>query len=239
MKKSQIAVLGALVFIAVIMLVMMGLGRIAVGKSVDVNSNSRSDSRSSSGENISETMALDDFDSIVVEGAWKVRIYQSEDFGVEVNYPSSMEVQDLATLRGSQLVLGAQDWQKGSGEDLVAYIYMPNLSELRIDGAADASFQGFNENKMNVFLDGAAQISGFDSKVTDLNVRLQGIGQIDLEGVEAVHAQVKLEGAGEIKLDMNGGELIGSLEGLGHISYSGFVSDEDIRVEGLGKVERK
>lgn len=238
MKKSQIAVLGALGLIALIMLVMMGLGRIAVGNSVDFNSNNGSDNSSSSGGNISETLDIDDFDSVVVKGAWKVRIYQSQDIGVEVNYPSSMANQLLAESKGSQLILGAQDWHAGNGDDLIAYIYMPSLTELRIDGAADASFQGFNENEMNVFLDGAAQIKGYDSEVKDLNVRLQGIGQIDLEGVQAVNAKVNLEGAGEIKLDMNGGELTGSLEGLGHVSYSGFVSVEEVEVEGLGKVEQ-
>lgn len=217
---------------ALVMLAVMGIGRIAVGNSVNFNTGSRSDS-------VSETLDLDDFDSVIVEGAWKVSIYQSQDYGVEINYPSNMGDQILASLRGSQLVLGARDWHASSGDDLIAYIYLPTLSELRIEGAADASFQGFSENEMNVFLDGAAQIKGYDSDVADLNVRLQGIGQIDLEGVEAVNATVNLEGAGEIKLDMKGGELTGSLEGLGHVSYSGFVSDEDVRVEGLGKVDKK
>lgn len=239
MKKSQIAVLGALAFIALVMLVMMGLGRIAVGKAVDFNTNSRSDGQSSSGNSISETLDLDDFDSVLVEGAWKVRIYQSDSFGVDLNYPSDLEAQILASVKGSQLVLGTQNWRTGNGDDLIAYIYMPSLSELQIDGAADASFQGFSENQMSVLLDGAAQIKGYDSEVRDLNVRLQGLGQIDLEGIKAVNAQVNLDGAGEIILDMNGGDLSGSLEGLGQISYSGSVAREDVEVDGLGKVVRK
>ncbi|MCD6342815.1 MAG: DUF2807 domain-containing protein [Spirochaetaceae bacterium] len=52
----------------------------------------------------------------------------------------------------------------------------------------------------------------------------------------AVDARVDLNGAGDIRLEMNGGVLDGSLEGMGNIVYSGVVSEERIRIDGLGRV---
>jgi len=54
--------------------------------------------------------------------------------------------------------------------------------------------------------------------------------------VLAVDARVDLNGAGDIRLQMNGGVLDGSLEGMGNIVYSGVVSEERIRIDGLGRV---
>jgi hypothetical protein len=239
MKRSQIAVLSVLGLIALIMLVLMGIGRVAVGKTVDFDSEDRPGGWDTSGADASRTLDLTGFDSVVVEGAWMVRIKQGENYGVEILYPSGKEDQILVEIRGSDLVLDTRDWHARSGEGLIAEISMPALSEIRIEGAADATFSGFNEDSLDVIIGGAASIKGYDTEVKNLRVRLQGIGQIDLEDVQSVNAEVDLEGAGEIRLYMDGGVLDGSLEGLGSIVYSGIVSEENIKVEGLGKVRFK
>jgi hypothetical protein len=236
MKRSQIAVLSLLGLIALIMLVLMGIGRVAVGKTVDFNPEDRPGGWDSSGADASRTLDLTGFDSVVVEGAWIVQINQDETYAVEIRYPSKMEDQLLVDVRGNDLILDTRDWRGRSGEDLIAEISMPALSEIRIEGAADASFSGFNEKSMDVIIGGAASIKGYDTEVTNLTVRLQGLGQIDLAGVQSVNAEVDLEGAGEIRLYMDGGVLDGSLEGLGSIVYSGIVSEENIKVDGFGKV---
>ena len=236
MKRSQIAVLSVLGLIALIMLVLMGIGRVAVGKTVDFETGDRPAGWENSGADASRTLDLTGFDSVVVEGAWMVRINQDDTYAVELRYPSGMEDQLLVDVRGNDLILDTRDWHGRSGEDLIAEISMPVLSEIRIEGASDATFSGFNEDSMDVVIGGAASIKGYDTEVTNLTVRLQGIGQMNLEDVQSVNAEVNLEGAGEIRLFMDGGVLDGSLEGLGSIVYSGIVSEENINVDGFGKV---
>ena len=239
MKKSQVAILAAAGLIAIIMLIVMGLGRLAVGKVVDYQSGESSTDWSSSDADTSKSLGFDGFDSVVVEGAWTVRINRSDDFATEIRYPSAMEGKVLVRVRGNQMVLGIQDWHGCSRGDLIAEISMPSLTEIRIEGAADASFTGFDENVLDIIIDGAASVKGYDTGVNKLSVSLNGIGQVDLEDVESVNARVELDGAGEIRLDMNGGVLDGSLEGLGNITYSGLVAEEKISIDGLGKVRSR
>lgn len=236
MKKSQIAILAAAGFIVVIMLIVIGLGRLAVGKALDSGFSDVASNWSSTGADASKSLDLDGFDSIVVEGAWTVRISRSDDFTTEIRYPSDLEDIVQVRIRGNQLVLGTHDWHGRSRGDLIAEISMPTLSEIRIEGAADASFTGFEEEVLDVIIDGAANVEGYNTRVDKLSVNLNGVGKVDLNGVESVNARVELEGAGEIRLDMNGGVLEGSLDGMGSIIYSGVVTEEKIRIEGLGRV---
>ena len=161
MKKSQVAILAAAGLIAIIMLIVMGLGRLAVGKVVDYQSGESSTDWSSSDADTSKSLGFDGFDSVVVEGAWTVRINRSDDFATEIRYPSAMEGKVLVRVRGNQMVLGIQDWHGCSRGDLIAEISMPSLSEIRIEGAADASFTGFDENVLDIIIDGAANVEGY------------------------------------------------------------------------------
>ncbi|MDF1569501.1 MAG: DUF2807 domain-containing protein [Spirochaetaceae bacterium] len=229
MKKSQIAVLAALGLIVSIMIIVMGLGRLAVGSATRWDSDS-------TGWDESMRMDFQDFNTVVVEGAWDVRISQSESFSVDIDYPSILEDSIKVRVQGDRLVLGRSDSGNWHGEDLRARINMPSLSEIRIEGAAHVEFSGFDEKRLDVVIEGAGQVEGMDSETEQLNATLQGLGQIDLGDVSAENATVALDGAGEIVVRMDGGILDGRLQGLGSIVYTGEAADERIKVDGLGDV---
>lgn len=81
---------------------------------------------------------------------------------------------------------------------------MPALSEIRIEGAAQVDFTGFDEKHLDVIIEGAGQVKGTDSETGQLNATLKGLGQIDLGDVSAENATVALDGAGEIVVWMAG-----------------------------------
>ncbi len=236
MKRSQIAMLILAGVIILVVLIVMALGRIAIGKTLNTPPVESSVEWTPSGDEVSKKLKLSDFDSVVVEAVWKVRISCSDEFSTEIYYPSNMEDLMDVRVRGNQLVLGIKGDQSYSDTDLTTVINMPSLSEISIDGAADISFSGFDEDELSISIDGAANIEGSESKVEKLKVGVDGMGKVDLSAVPAVDARVDLNGAGNIRLQMNGGVLDGSLEGMGNIIYSGIVSDEKIRIDGLGRV---
>ncbi len=236
MKKSKIALLILVGLIVLVVLIVMGMGRIAIGKAIGNPPPESSVEWTPSGDEVSKNMKLSGFDSVLVEAVWKVRINRSDEFSTEIYYPSDMEDRLDVRVRGNQLVLGIKGNRNYSDTDLTAVINMPSLSDIRIDGAADIYFSGFDEDELSISIDGAANIEGSDSKVDKLKVSLDGMGKIDLTAVPAVDARVDLNGAGDIRLQMNGGVLDGSLEGMGNIVYSGVVSEERIRIDGLGRV---
>lgn len=236
MKKSQIAVLTALGFVLLMMVIVMGLGRIAVGSAMNT---ADSGIDWDNADEASDSMALDDFDRVVVRGAWSVRIDQGESFSVDIAYPEPMRDRIDVRTSGDTLILGSRDWSGPMGRELSAAIVMPSLREIRIEGAADVDFRGFDEEEMDVAIEGAGQITAEDSRARRLSVSLDGLGQIDLDDLTAVDATVSLDGAGEIILDMDGGILDGNVDGMGSVRYSGRVSDERIDVDGFGSVERE
>jgi hypothetical protein len=237
MKKSNIFVLISAGVVVVSMIIVLGTIRGAIGNALATGYSGSQTDGSFSGESISETLDLRNFDQILIEGAWGVKVRQAENFSTEIRYPSSLKDKIDVRVQGRQLILGIRGDSDLPSARSFAEISMPNLVNLQIAGAGAAEFEGFAEQSMDITIDGAARIQGFDSEVNRLNVTLNGLGQIDLGGVVSVDAKVALEGAGEIILRMNGGVLEGSLGGLGGIQYYGSVREERVEVDGLGSVD--
>jgi hypothetical protein len=238
MKKSQVFVLTAAAIIVLAMVVLIGIGRAAIGKAGISESRSGRIEYSDKGGVTTESMDFEGFSQVVVEGAWTVKVSQADVFSTEIRYSPSMKDRVNVRVEGNRLVLGNREYTGRSGEGMSAEISMPALDKLQVAGAAHTEFQGFESPVLDIIIDGAARIQGFDSEVKQLNVKLNGLGQVDLSEVTAIDADVALDGAGEVVLSMNGGVLKGSLDGLGKIRYSGQVRDEKISVDGLGSVER-
>ncbi|MCK5736696.1 MAG: DUF2807 domain-containing protein [Spirochaetaceae bacterium] len=236
MKKSQIAMLAAAGLTIIMMLIVMGIGRIALSRALDSEPGIQAEDWTPSGEEVSETLNLNGFDTLVVESVWTVQVKQSDEFSIKVFYPSNIEDEVHIRVRGKELVLGLRDEHRYSGANMSAEITMPSLSEIQIDGSAYIEFGNFNEDEISIVIDGAADVNGYNSSAERLSVNLDGMGKVDLSGVAAVDARVELNGAGDIRINMNGGVLDGVLDGMGNIVYSGTVSEEKIRIEGLGKV---
>jgi hypothetical protein len=239
MKKSQVFVLTAAAIIVLAMVVLIGIGRLAIGKAGISETDGGRVDFSNAGGITTESMDLDAFTQVVVEGAWTVKVTQADDFAAEIRYSPSMKDRMDVRVEGNRLVLGFRGYPGRSGDGMTAEISMPALEKIQVIGAAHAEFRGFDSPDLDVIIDGAAMIRGFDSEVDQLNVKLNGLGQVDLGDVASIDADVALDGAGEVVLNMNGGVLSGSLDGLGKVSYSGQVREEKIKVDGLGSVERR
>ena len=106
MKKSQAAILAAAGLIAIIMLIVIGLGRLAVGKAVEYKSSESNTGGSSSDADTSKSLDFNGFDSVVVEGAWTVRINRSDDFSTKIRYPFNYGKQDSCTCPGKSTGAG-------------------------------------------------------------------------------------------------------------------------------------
>ena len=65
------------------------------------------------------------------------------------------------------------------------------------------------------------------------------MSHVKLEKVPATKVVLDYEGVFNIDLTMDSGELVGSIKGVGEVSYGGKTSRESIRKEGPCKVTRK
>ena len=144
-------------------------------------------------------------------------------------------------VRGDRLRLdrgSSGRWWGRNERTIRADIVMPELEELKLAGASHLELSGFDGSRLEVDIAGAIFLEGRDGRYDELDLSVAGASKIDLQGIVVTRAEVDLAGASDVTLYINGGELSGSLAGVGQIEYYGSVSDEDIDIAGFGRVNR-
>jgi len=86
MKKSQVFVLAAAGIIVLAMVILIGIGRLAIGKAEVSGSDGDRIEWSEKSGTAAESLDLTAFTQVVIEGAWTVRIEQAEDFSTNIHY---------------------------------------------------------------------------------------------------------------------------------------------------------
>jgi hypothetical protein len=188
---------------------------------------------------------LTGFEHILIRDSWVVELTQGDEWRVELTFPEDRGDDSLVEVRDARLILEGEDNAPGRwrwwGEDEREYratIQMPVLTGVDIAGAASVEFSGFEGEGLAITVSGAGHIEGRSSAYDDLDVTISGAANVDLDGVPVTAAHVTMSGAANVELSMNGGELSGNISGLGNLSYSGQVSNENVVVSGLGHVGR-
>ena len=243
MRKSSMAILSALGVLALIVVVLVGLGRTAITR---ISSNTQDLKSVDFSNKVTTKFNVKDFQNLTFIGTWKVDLKQGKDWQVELTYPKDIEGDLKVTSRNNELILNPHVrtvhwglWGGGHDRNLQARIVMPNLQALNITGASDMHLTGFRGDNLNVTVSGASNIEGNGGHYNNLNLTLSGAGKVDLRDMKFVNARLILSGAGSVDLGMDGGVLSGNLSGFGHITYYGSISDNRLNISGFGKVTRK
>ena len=193
-----------------------------------------------SGERVTLTPALASFDGVDVAGSWRIEVTRGDAWRVELDIPAG--IQDRATTR---VVDGALEIRLenigrfgGSGADYTARITMPELESLKLAGASDVTFSGFEGDRLEITSSGAADIEGLASRYDRLELTMSGAGEADLSDVPVTDADLGISGVVQVTLRMAGGRLTGYLSGAGQVDYYGAVSEQSIDTSGVGRVEQ-
>jgi hypothetical protein len=237
MRTSQIAMLSAAGGLALVVIVLAGVGRSGM-----------SDARGATrdfGDRVTRQVDRRDFDALEVRGAWEIELEQGDGWRVELSFPENIEDDVIAEIRDGRLVLDWQDSNTGSrwlwfGERprLSASIVMPELTDIDVAGTGDIEISGFSGERLELEISGAANAVGRDGRYERLELDVGGAGRVDLRRMAFRDADVNLSGASNIEITMDGGVLSGSLSGVGNVRYHGEVASESVNVSGLGRVQR-
>jgi hypothetical protein len=179
------------------------------------------------------------FRNIHVEGAWDVEIRESDTSSTSLDVSKSVLEESRVEKQGDTLLLQLDGWTAITAGSAKVVVTTPELNEIKTEGGAEVAFYGFACRELTLDLKGACDLTGEESSIENLTVDAKGAVSIDLKRSSVKNAHVELSGAGEIEMVMDGGELTGSLEGVGTLSYSGTVSKEDVSTEGLSSVKKR
>lgn len=248
MKNSQVALFSAFGVLLLGILAAAIVGRFILDSvSSGAYDEPRSQTNASGAEaaaNATGAFDLEGFDRIDARGVWKISLEQGEDWNVELTYPERVADDIDVRVDGDRLVLGydrnGPSWWRGFGrsETFEARVVMPELEGIDVAGAAKLDLSGFAGDGLTISSSGASEIDATRSRFDELMLTVSGAGDVDLREMPVVDARVVLSGAGDIKLNMNGGELSGTVSGAGKVRYEGTVSRESIVVSGFSSVER-
>jgi len=241
MRKSQLVIVSAVGFVTLLMIVMAVIGRVALSQSDTGTTRMAVSSAVAVGEQITTTFDVADFKRVDIEGLWQVSLTQGGEWHVEVSHAEGLEDDVNVYVRGDRLVLkrrssGDWRWWRRSETRLKAEIVMPELNELELAGANQLDLSGFSGDRLKLEITGANQVEGRDGRYESLDLSVAGASEIDLGGIVVTDAKVDLAGASDVTLSMNGGVLAGTMAGAGAIGYYGTVSEERVRIAGIGRV---
>jgi Putative auto-transporter adhesin, head GIN domain len=235
MRQSQIVVLSAFGLIALYMILMAGLARVALSQA-----SSGERAVSDPGPETSETLDLAGFRRIDLRAAWRVTVGQGDAWRVEISYPQNLRDNLRVRVDGDALLLGyeTRDWSvaERTRERFIARITMPALAGVDLAGVGRVDFAGFSGDRLAVDMSGAGEINGRGGRYDTLEVDISGVGGVDVSGLTVRNADVELSGAGSASLTLDGGTLSGNLSGAGVVRYAGSVGELRISTSGAGRV---
>jgi len=193
-----------------------------------------------SGPTITETLKVESFKSIDINGAARLEITIGEPASVVIR-GSEKSVRNVESeVRGDTLHLKsrAKEWIiRNDNARLTFQITMPRLESLKLEGGNDVNVVGFAGGETQIRASGALNMNA-DGHLEKLTVRMSGAGHADLSRLVADAATVTVDGVGSVIVNPRE-SLDATMNGVGAIFYTGSPSHVNTRMNGLGTIGKR
>jgi hypothetical protein len=192
------------------------------------------------GPTITETLKLESFDSIDIDGAARLEITIGTPASVVIR-GSEESVRRVETRVGEDTLhikSRAKEWIiRNDSARLTFQITMPRLESLRLEGGNDVNVVGFAGGETEIKASGALNMNA-DGHLEKLTVRMSGAGHADLSRLVADAATITVDGVGSVIVNPRE-SLDATMNGVGAIFYTGSPSQVSTRMNGLGTIGKR
>ena len=189
---------------------------------------------------------LNNFTGLDVSWIYQVELTQAPRHAVRVDAPDYLMPFVNVDVRGGILVLSVGDLprdvrrrvENGSRNQVRVYVSMPDLTVLRMSGAAKLTAKGDFSSRKNfeMRLSGATTVQGLSIKASDADIDASGAAKFDLEGK---FDKMNVRGSGSlnaiIAADIKTTDL--GLSGATKLSLKGKLGDVTLRGSGAANTE--
>ncbi len=186
----------------------------------------------------SKEIALSGFMAINLEGHWQAELSQGDPTKIRVEGPEDLLEKLSVQMQGDVLTLNMPK-QREEKRKLILAITMPAMNRLQTKGVADVTIKRFEIERLSIRSEGVSTVRGSECRVGTLELTGRGVSRVKLENIPVGTAVLDYKGVFNIDLTMDGGELAGSLEGVGEVRYDGKTSRESVQQIGPCKVISK
>jgi hypothetical protein len=210
-----------------------------------------------SGNVITETRQVSDFDRVSLSGSGHVAITQGAEEGVSVEADDNLVQYVRTKVSGRTLELGLR-WPGTivtPSQPIRYNVSVKDLVGLEVSGSGDIDAASIETDSLEVKVSGSGDIRTDSLTAEALNVDISGSGDVVMAG-EAPEQDIKISGSGNfdagdlrgerVKLTIDGSgdatvwateSLAGRLSGSGSVSYYGSPA-MDVSTFGSGKINR-
>jgi hypothetical protein len=193
-----------------------------------------------SGPVITETLKVESFDSIDINGAARLEITIGEPASVVIRGGENSVRRVETDVREDTLHIKsrAKEWIiSDDNARLTFQITMPRLESLKLEGGNDVNVVGFAGGETQIRSSGALNMNA-DGHLEKLTVRMSGAGHADLSRLVADAATVTVDGVGSVIVNPRE-SLDATMNGVGAIFYTGSPSHVSTRMNGLGTIGKR
>lgn len=146
-----------------------------------------------SGNIVTQKRDIRDFTGVEAGGAMRVEIRAGKEFAVELEGDDNILPLVETSVRG-----GVLHFKRSGGicteNRLIARISLPELDNLNISGATDATVTNVQSEDLEIRASGAAKIE-INGAAANLNADLSGASKLNAENLQTVRARVEASGA--------------------------------------------
>jgi hypothetical protein len=190
------------------------------------------------------SFALSDFDEIAVSTVFKVTVTQSDEFLVEVEIDDDQKHRVNVTQTGSRLNI-ALGQGTGNIHTIQAFVTMPVLERLDVNGTIGVVLQDFEQAQMTVDLGGVSVVHGDALRIERLTANVSGVSALKLGNIRPIgYADINISGVSTATLNMDiGSTLTGTVggddrTGISSLLYYGTNVNLDVTTGTLSSVQR-
>ena len=189
-----------------------------------------------SGSRKSEEREVGEFNSIEVNGAYRVEVTNGKGGTLEVEADDNLLPLIETEVSGRRLRITNRRGLDARELPRVR-LSVPDLREVSVTGACDFTVTGLAADRLKFSSDGASKLRAA-GEANELEVTLNGAGAIDARELRARSARVTTNGAGAVSVYASD-SLDATVNGVGTVEYYGEPKVVNPQVNGLGKVTRK
>jgi hypothetical protein len=209
--------LGLLVF-AVVIVGSLALVWAVTGKSVIGSSFIHFDIKGS-GNITTEKRDLSGFRGVHAGGAMQLEITVGKEFSVELEGDDNILPTIKTEVRGDKLYFERKESRTWSRGRVIARVTMPELDDLDVSGASNATVNNVKTESLKLESSGASRIE-ISGEARNLDVEVSGASKLDAENLKTERA--KLESSGASKVSIFATETVdANASGASRIVYSG------------------
>jgi len=194
------------------------------------------------GSMVTKVIELDGFKGIVVDEMFNVDVKKGDYFDISVEIAEDLADRLSVKVKDNKLILGLKKKPFNirfiTTRDLFVHIVMPDLTSLKLKGAAAFSSEGSFKTDGDFALDveGSSTIDGLDISARKVDAEIKGGSTIKMKA-NAESFELVEGGASSVKLNGSLKTLTAKLKGASTLVLSGATDSAIIDVAGLSNVD--